>query len=197
MATTAGHPIMMIAEAMDTMMKEPTATTGEDQDTMISTLAAVVDMRMKDITGEEGRIMERTGKPVENKTDMIVTKGFQATVEDTTTGASSQETGKAGPGPAVIGIREAVATERLRKTTGITPVTRRIILMNGITRAVSATHPINRWSRMMVVVRRQAHGEDREAVPQVRMMKDCASYLRINSRICTGLKKQSLKPSRK
>lgn len=194
---TAEHRITTDVVARDTMMKEPTATTGTDQDTMISTLAVVVDLRMKDITGEGGLIMERTGKLVVNKIDMIVTKGIQATVEDTTTGANNQETGKADPGPAVIGIREAVATERLRKTTGITPVTRRIILMNGITRADSATHPINRWSRMMVVVRRQAHGEDREAVLRVKMMKDCASYLRINSRICTGLKKQSLKPSRK
>jgi methionine-rich copper-binding protein CopC len=184
--------VMLTVEAPTTMTEEDkditkTTTVAEEagQDTMTSTIPETVDdTRMIAITEAE-RIMELTATQVENKKDMIVTKETQPTAEDPVT-VAHKEVVRTAPMQAVIGIPEAVATERLMATPGVAPATRRIMLtMSGMKKATANGHNTTRWAKMMAVVKRQPL----KAGQQVKRMKDCASFLRINSRICTGLKK--------
>src|SRR5687768_6118064 len=137
------------------------------------------------------RIMEMTGIPVAIRIGMI-TKGMKEEEQDQTTDRAPKEI-RAGRIMAVIGIPEAVAAERLVEAPGVTAATRNILLrMNGIGKGIKAgTGRTTRWKKMMTIVRREVQEQEDEcSVNQPeKMMKACANYLRINSRIYTGLKK--------
>ena len=74
----------------------------------------------------------------------------------------------------------------------VTSETRNLVLrINGATREVRPGHPtMTRWKKMKMIVR-HVNLEPTEADLPEKMTKACVNYLRISSRICTGLKKPS------
>lgn len=185
-ATEAAAIVAIITMKTSTIPKDAAdmATITDIEGGKILWIGKVMNME----TGVE-RIMEMTGIPVAIKTGMIMKETKDGVATQAWDGTPKEI--RAERVTAVIGTPEAVAAERLAEAPGVTPVTRNIILrMNGTGKGTkSGTGQTTRWKKMMTIVRKEAQGEGRSSGPQVKTMKACANYLRINSRIFIGLKK--------
>jgi hypothetical protein len=145
-------------------------------------------LTMKIWTGErEGQTLTMTGITVAIRTGMTTSvKEVEADMP-----MSGGPVARKDPATTAVGIREIVAVARIMVMPGVTAETRKIILrMNGGDKGSKTGHNMTtRWKKMMGIAKARAEGAEEEAVPPEKMMKACANYLRINLRICTGLKK--------